>query len=72
MIDQKRIKRFYRLRPKYRIRINDMDGSVQNKERKWNTRRQAKQLKIEMASKYADGVVIPTQDIVKVLETLKV
>jgi len=47
-----------------------MDGSVQNKERKWNTRRQAKQLKIEMASKYADGVVIPTQDIVKVLETL--
>lgn len=47
-----------------------MDGSVQNKERKWNTRRQAKQLKIEMARKYADGVVIPTQDIVKVLETL--
>ena len=35
-----------------------MDGSVQNKERKWDTRRQAKQLKIEMARKYADGVVI--------------
>ncbi|OTG94863.1 malonate decarboxylase subunit alpha [Acinetobacter sp. ANC 3832] len=47
-----------------------MDSSVPNIERKWNTRRNAKQLKVEMVSKYADGVVIPTQDIVKVLETL--
>ncbi len=47
-----------------------MDGSVQNIERKWNTRRHAKQLKIEMASQYTDGVVIPTQDIVQVLEIL--
>ena len=47
-----------------------MDGSVQNIERKWNTRRHAKQLKIDMVSQYADGVVIPTQDIVQVLEIL--
>ncbi|TCB48069.1 malonate decarboxylase subunit alpha [Acinetobacter sp. ANC 4779] len=47
-----------------------MDGSVQNIERKWNKRRNAKHLKLEMVSKYADGVVIPTQDIVQVLEKL--
>ena len=47
-----------------------MDGSVQNIERKWNTRRHAKQLKIDMVNQYANGVVIPTQDIVQVLEIL--
>ncbi|OTG64991.1 malonate decarboxylase subunit alpha [Acinetobacter silvestris] len=47
-----------------------MNGSVQNIERKWNTRRHAKQLKIDMVSQYADGVVIPAQDIVQVLEIL--
>lgn len=47
-----------------------MDGSVQNIERKWNTRRHAKQLKIDMVNQYTDGVVIPTQDIVQVLEIL--
>lgn len=47
-----------------------MDGSVQKEERIWNKRRQAKQQKIEQASKYADGVVIPTENIIKVLETL--
>ena len=46
-----------------------MEGSVQNKERLW-TKRHAKQLKLEMANQYTDGVVIPTQDIIKVLETL--
>ncbi|CAG68592.1 MULTISPECIES: malonate decarboxylase subunit alpha [Acinetobacter] len=47
-----------------------MEGSVQHKERLWTTRRQSKQLKLEMAQKYSDGVVIPTQDIIKVLEIL--
>ena len=47
-----------------------MEGSVQNKERLWTKRRHAKQLKLEMANQYTDGVVIPTQDIIKVLETL--
>lgn len=47
-----------------------MEGSVQNKERLWTKRRHAKQLKLEMANRYTDGVVIPTQDIIKVLETL--
>ena len=47
-----------------------MEGSVQNKERLWTKRRHAKQLKLEMANQYIDGVVIPTQDIIKVLETL--
>lgn len=47
-----------------------MEGCVQNKERRWDTRRQAKQLKIAMVSQYADGAVIQTQDIIKVLETL--
>lgn len=43
-----------------------MEGSVQNKERLWTKRRHAKQLKLEMANQYTDGVVIPTQDIIKV------
>lgn len=47
-----------------------MEGSVQHKERLWTKRRHSKQLKLEMASKYTDGVVIPTEDIIKVLETL--
>lgn len=47
-----------------------MEGSVQHKERLWTKRRHSKQLKLEMAKKYTDGVVIPTQDIIKVLETL--
>lgn len=47
-----------------------MEGCVQNKERRWDTRRQAKQLKLAMVSQYADGAVIQTQDIIKVLETL--
>ena len=47
-----------------------MEGSVQHEERKWNTRRQRKQLKIDQVCQYTDGVVIPTQDIIKVLEIL--
>ena len=47
-----------------------MEGCVQNKERKWDTRRQAKQLKIAKVSQYADGAIIQSKDIVKVLETL--
>ena len=47
-----------------------MEGSVKNKERIWNTRRNAKQAKVNQARKYTDGAVIPTQDIIKVLETL--
>lgn len=47
-----------------------MEGSVQNKPRMWNTRRHAKQQKINLARQYTDGAVIPTQDIIKVLETL--
>lgn len=47
-----------------------MEGSVQHKERLWTKRRHSKQLKLEMAQQYTDGVVIPTQDITKVLETL--
>ncbi|APV35279.1 malonate decarboxylase subunit alpha [Acinetobacter soli] len=47
-----------------------MEGSVQHKERLWTKRRHSKQLKLEMAQQYTDGVVIPTQDIIKVLETL--
>ena len=47
-----------------------MEGSVQHKERLWTKRRHSKQLKLEMARKYTDGVVIPTEDIIKVLETL--
>ena len=45
-----------------------MEGSVQNKERRWDTRRQAKQLKLAMVSQYADGAIIQSKDIVKVLE----
>ncbi len=47
-----------------------MEGSVQNKERIWTKRRHAKQLKLEMAAKYADGCIIPAEDIIKVLEIL--
>lgn len=47
-----------------------MEGSVQNKQGLWNKRRQAKQLKLDMVKSYTDGVVIPTSDIIKVLETL--
>ncbi|RKG35796.1 malonate decarboxylase subunit alpha [Acinetobacter guerrae] len=47
-----------------------MEGSVQQKEQLWTKRRLHKQLKIEMVRPYADGVVIPTHNIVKVLETL--
>lgn len=70
MIDRKSIKRFYRFRTKLRSIGKYMEGSVQNKERLWTKRRHAKQLKLEMANQYTDGVVIPTQDIIKVLETL--
>ncbi|WP_088459082.1 malonate decarboxylase subunit alpha, partial [Acinetobacter soli] len=47
-----------------------MEGSVQHKERLWTKRRHSKQLKLEMTQQYTDGVVIPTQNIIKVLETL--
>ncbi len=47
-----------------------MEGSVQNKESIWTKRRHAKQLKLEMAAKYADGCIIPAEDIIKVLEIL--
>ena len=44
-----------------------MEGSVQHKDRIWNKRRYAKQIKLDLARKFADGVVIPTQNIVKLL-----
>jgi len=47
-----------------------MEGSVQNKERIWTKRRHTKQLKLEMATEYADGCIIPAEDIIKVLEIL--
>lgn len=47
-----------------------MEGSVQHKDRIWNKRRYAKQIKLDLARKFADGVVIPTQNIVQALETL--
>ena len=47
-----------------------MESSVQQNDSKWTQRRLKKQLKLEMARQYTDGVVIPTQDIIKVLETL--
>lgn len=47
-----------------------MEETVQHKEHLWTKRRQAKQRKQEIASKYVDGVVIPTADIIKVLEIL--
>ncbi|WP_023269781.1 malonate decarboxylase subunit alpha, partial [Acinetobacter gyllenbergii] len=47
-----------------------MEDCVQNKANLWTKRRHAKQLKLERARKYADGVVIPRQNIIQVLETL--
>nr|WP_174505572.1 malonate decarboxylase subunit alpha [Acinetobacter sp. Marseille-Q1620] len=47
-----------------------MGGLVQLKERIWNKRRQAKQTKLDIVSEYTDGVVIPTAQIVTVLEKL--
>lgn len=47
-----------------------MEETVQRKEHLWTKRRQAKQRKRDMVSQYVDGVVIPTADIIKVLEIL--
>lgn len=47
-----------------------MEETVQRKEHLWTKRRQAKQRKRDMVSQYVDGVVIPTADIIQVLEIL--
>ncbi|KAA8734868.1 malonate decarboxylase subunit alpha [Acinetobacter qingfengensis] len=47
-----------------------MGSSIQQQERQWNKRRYTKQLKLDMAQQYTDGVVIPTQDIIPVLQKL--
>ena len=46
------------------------EAALQAPPKAWDTRRQAKRERLERAARIADGVVVPTDNIVAVLEAL--